>query len=501
MNAAAGNFRIFQKIGGGMTAAFYAVFLFLFTFLTLGVLFSNIGYSYNRLLLFTFVFLFAAASSVLFRIIRTHAETLVKYERLILLLVLPLLFLIQMYLGFRLRFASAFDFASVYRGAIQWAETGTFSDYYEYYHYFPNNLGAMTLLFLVFKAAGLFGITDYFMLGVLLNAVMISLTVLTAYAAAKKLAGASGGAVCLFFFVTAPPFYILAAAFYTDSLSMLFPVLFYNVYLRLKQERREDQNRRRLLFVAMLVVITLGAMVKFTVMIMAVAVILDLVLSGRLRQACLTAAGICACFLIFQASFNAYLYQYHLDREQAARMNTPLTHWVMMGLNDSSRGAYHPDDYTFTRSFSDPKERNDAILDVIGERIQEQGFDGLTRLFSEKTIKAFGDGTYAISDFLDDGPEARGALHEYVLYDGKYYSRYKYLTQTALLGCYLFVLAGAAAALRKRDWSVRAPYLAVFGLILFLAVWESSSRYFLNFIPVLFLCAAYGGASKSVKYL
>ena len=101
-------------------------------------------------------------------------------------------------------------------------------------------------------------------------------------------------------------------------------------------------------------------------------------------------------------------------------MNTPLTHWVMMGLNDSSRGAYHPDDYTFTRSFSDPKERNDAILDVIGERIQEQGFDGLTRLFSEKTIKAFGDGTYAISDFLDDGSEARGALHEYVLYDGKY---------------------------------------------------------------------------------
>lgn len=141
----------------------------------------------------------------------------------------------------------------------------------------------MTLLFLFFKAAGLFGITDYFMLGVLLNAVLISLTVLTAYAAAQKLAGPSGGVVCLFFFLTAPPFYILAAAFYTDSLSMLFPVLFYNLYLRLRQERREDQNRRRLLFVAMLAVITLGAMIKFTVMIMAVAVILDLVLSGRLR--------------------------------------------------------------------------------------------------------------------------------------------------------------------------------------------------------------------------
>ena len=116
MNAAAGNPGILQKTGGGMTAAFYAVFLFLFTFLTLGILFGSIGYSYNHFLLFALVFLFAAASFALFRIIRMHAETLVKYERLILLLVLSLLFLIQMYLGFRLRFASAFDFASVYRG-------------------------------------------------------------------------------------------------------------------------------------------------------------------------------------------------------------------------------------------------------------------------------------------------------------------------------------------------------------------------------------------------
>lgn len=56
MNAAVGNPGILQKTGGGMTAAFYAVFLFLFTFLTLGILFGSIGYSYNHFLLFALVF-------------------------------------------------------------------------------------------------------------------------------------------------------------------------------------------------------------------------------------------------------------------------------------------------------------------------------------------------------------------------------------------------------------------------------------------------------------
>lgn len=490
-----------SRIEKGITGTFYVIFLFLFTFLTLGVLFGNIGYEYNLLLLFTIVFLCATFSAAIFYLIRKYAERLVKYETILLILFLSVFFVVQLYLGYRLRFDSAFDFAAVYRGAVQWVETGSFRDYYEYYQYFPNNLGAMTFLFVFFKAGRFFGFTNYFMLGVVLNSILLSFTMLCSYLAAKKIAGSAGGFLCLYFFLISPPFYILGAAFYTDSLSMLFPVLFYNLYLCLKNGIGMTRRKRKLLYVAMALVITLGAFIKFTVMIMAVAVIIDCLLSGKFRQACVMIVGICACLLIIQVSFQSYLYKYHLNRENAERMNTPLTHWIMMGLNPSSAGAYHPDDYTFTRSFTDVEERNAAILDVIGERIKENGMDGMTRLFTQKVTKAFGDGTYAISDFLDDGPAERGKIHEYVLYDGKYYDRYQYITQGVLITVYLFVIIGATAALGKGDKSVLPLFVAIFGLILFLAIWESSSRYFLNFIPILFLSASYGGASKSVRFL
>ena len=493
--------RPISRIERGITGTFYAIFLFLFTFLTLGVLFGNIGYEYNLLLLFIFVFICAAFSAAVFYLIRKYAERLVKYDAILLILFLCIFFAVQLYLGYRLRFASAFDFAAVYRGAVQWVETGSFQDYYEYYQYFPNNLGAMTFLFLFFKAGRFFGITNYFMLGVLLNSILLSFTMLCSYLVAKKIAGSAGGFLCLYFFMISPPFYILGAAFYTDSLSMLFPVLFYNLYLCLKNGIGLTRMKRKWLYIAMALVITLGAFIKFTVMIMAVAVIIDCLLSGKLQQACMMIAGICACFLVIQVSFHSYLYKYHLDQENAERMNTPLTHWIMMGLNPSSAGAYHPDDYTFTRSFTDMEERNAAILDVIGKRIRENGMDGMTRLFTRKVTKAFGDGTYAISDFLDDGPAERSKIHEYVLYDGKYYARYQYITQSVLITIYLFVIIGASVAFRKGDKSVLALFTAIFGLILFLAMWESSSRYFLNFIPILFLSAVYGGASKSVRFL
>ncbi len=478
---------------------FYTVFLFLFTFITANVLFGGIGYSFNILFLFGLTVLLSVLLAFLFYGVERVAAAVLKYEVIFLTVFLGAFFFLQLFFGSRLRFESAFDFAAVYKGAVQWSETGSFADYYEYYHYFPNNLGAMTLLSLFFRLGRSCGITDYFMLGVLLNSLLLILTMLFTYLSAKKIIGPAGGLCCLVFFAVSLPFYFLGAAFYTDSLSMLFPVLFYYLFLCFRENAARPGLKRRALLAAMGVTITLGSAVKFTVMIMAAAVLLELLVSGKIRQACLIFICIAACFAAFQTAFDDYLFRRHLDREQAAIMNTPISHWIMMGLNPNSGGAYHPDDYTFTRSFTDVEARNEAISDKIKERIRESGPDGLTRLFSRKLAKAFGDGTYAISDFLDDAPYERGALQELVLYDGTRYSSYKYVTQTVLLAVYFYILRGAAAGIAacRKGRSVTAPFIAAFGLILFLALWESSSRYFLNFIPVLFLCAAYGACGNT----
>ena len=73
-------------------------------------------------------------------------------------------------------------------------------------------------------------------------------------------------------------------------------------------------------------------------------------------------------------------------------------------MGAQGNGSYNPADYDFTRSFTDIEERNEALKAEIINRYRELGISGTLELWKEKTIKCFGDGTYALSDFLDDEP-------------------------------------------------------------------------------------------------
>lgn len=487
-----------------LVVAFYAVFLFIFSFIAAAVLFGQVGFAYNTVGLFALVVLGVAALFVLFRRLSGTGrgarvlQVICIYDRLWLPVLLSVFFLIQVAVGCALRFESSFDFAAVYKGAVSWVETGTFADYYDYFDWFPNNLGAMTLLSIVFRGASLFGITDFFTVGVIFNSLLVTLTVLFSYLSVKKLtSGRTVSAVAvLFFFLLSPAFYVVGAAFYTDSLSMLFPVLFYYFYLCLK----EGRNPKRYL-VLMGLAAAIGILIKSTVLIMVIAVLIDAFFNRHFRKMVYIFVSVTVSFMLLQFSLHACLYSDHLNPDLAAQKNTPIGHWVMMGLNPDSQGAYHPDDYTFTRSFTDPEERDAAISAEIRKRLKEAGVSGNSKLFTNKLIKAFGDGTFALSDFLDDGPVHSSSLHPYVLYSGEYYYKYKYATQTPLLVVYFFAVLGGVVCLRRavgrRGGYTLAPYVAVFGLMLFLAFWESSSRYFLNFVPIIYCMAGLGASAVS----
>lgn len=70
-------------------------------------------------------------------------------------------YIVLVRMGFLLRFTPSFDMDAIYSGAIQWTQNGNFSNYYEYFGYFPNNLGSMGFLHIIFKIASLFGVKDF----------------------------------------------------------------------------------------------------------------------------------------------------------------------------------------------------------------------------------------------------------------------------------------------------------------------------------------------------
>lgn len=473
-----------MKIKHSIYRIFYGIFSCCFGFISLKILFGDTFHEYNTGMLLLYMLIGLAIMAGGLWASKKFETYLEKYYRYILTGFLVIYGILLLYFGFSLRFTPSFDMDAIYGGAIQWLKEGSFSNYYEYYGYFPNNLGAMTFLHSFFAIASVFGITDYFAVGIVLNTLLLVATVLVTSLTCKKIHNARAGILALLFFVLCIPFFFMSAAFYTDSLSLLFPVLFYYLYLHFKEQ---TTMKRKIIFaVLMALVLTQGMLIKFTVAIVLVAVIIDALLSIDWKKTCLMAGTSIAVAVILFGIFNTYMYSAHLDKEQCRQLNTPYLHWVMMGMQNN--GSYNPEDYDYTRSFS-PEERNAACLSRIKERIHDLGIGGMANLFANKAVICFGDGTYALSDFLDDEPAKETSLHKYILYAGEKYKSYQNLTTGFLLALYFVMVVGAGMCAfgkkEPKDFSYLAPRLAGLGILAFLLLWETSGRYFTNYIPLL----------------
>lgn len=393
-------------------------------------------------------------------------------------------------IGLALRFTPTFDFDAVYGGAVQWLREGSFADYYDYYSYFPNNLGGMVTLHGVFSVAALLGFADHFAVGTVFNALLITASGVLISLVCAKLAGKTAGCMALVVFAMHLPFWVMGAAFYTDSLSMPFPILFYYLYLR---GREQTQPGKKALYITgMALALAVGCLIKFTVLIVLIAVLMEVLLRRRWKEAAgIAGAAILAVALAFGA-MNSCVYT-HLDRARSEELKTPYLHWVMMGLRDN--GTYNPGDYEYTRSFP-AQEREAACLERIQERLGEMKFSGFTQLLLRKATVSLGDGTLAVSDFLDDGPVQEHWLHRYVLYGGEHYAQYQHMTTGFLLALYVLMILGGAPkgprAAPGDTGGTLAPYMAVLGILAFLLLWETSGRYVTNFMPLFHVCAVLG---------
>lgn len=398
-----------------------------------------------------------------------------------------------------LRFTPSFDLDAIYGGAISWVETGDFSGYYDYFDWFPNNLGGLCFFYLIFKVGSFFG-TDYFAMAAGVNEIILLSTFALTSLTVKKLWGSKCGILTLILIICVQPLMFMTDAFYTDSLSMLFPIGLF--YLSLKIEEC-DGRRLAELCIFSGVVTAVGSLMKPTVLIMAVAISLTFLLRKKWKKLGFYIVAVGSLYLILTMAFRGFLYGNYLDPELAKVKNTPPYHWVMMGLEGD--GGYNPQDYEFTRSFTDPGERDEALKDEIANRISQKGITGMFALYSAKLFRCLGDGTLGVSDFLDDNPHKDSLLHEYLLYGGRRYAVYQAVCNIVFYTILLFLFAYLLIGIGKNRRGLGevlchnlelAPILGISGIIVFLMHWETSPRYITNYVPVMI-----GLAAGGIKYL
>ncbi|MDO4740175.1 MAG: hypothetical protein Q4A66_05865 [Eubacteriales bacterium] len=397
------------------------------------------------------------------------------------------------------RYTPVWDPDAVFTGAQNWLagsltsrSTPTF-DAQTYFYYFPNNLGA------TFVLRGWFALTrgwDPYIAACALNCVLSTGMILCAGGAARELGGARMGLLALLVLGCTLPLWFSCAAFYTDFLSICFPVG--ALFFALRAERAASLRTKALLWTAAGVMAALGAMIKITVLIMPIALVLWQLLRGKWRAALGLALAAGLLFALGQFVLHKSLYPSQLDPQRAAQMNTPVQHWVMMGLRGD--GAYNPQDYAFTRSFADAREAKAAINGEIVRRIGELGPAGFLRHLARKTGIALSDGTLMLSDYYDDAPAAPQWLQELLLPGGENYGLWRAACNGVHMAQLALALLGCVRQLRRGgEEPGGAMYLALPGLLLFLSLWETSRRYWINFLPVLVLCAAQGALGRNGK--
>ncbi len=484
------------KLSNTLSKIVYALLAPLFIWV-LVKMFANSYYAYSPLFLGAGVAAALALMLLFWRFIQRHEAFFKKRFRLITAVFVLFMLALQLALSLPLRYAPAFDIGALYGGAIEWAETGSFASYYEYFAMFHNNFGGLLLFRLWFGAARAFGASDYFFAACLLNSLLCAATVLLTASCAGRLFGIRGRIMALFLFFISLPFYFIAPAFYTDALTMVFPPLILRLWLYARD--RKDILQKLACFVLMGIALALGYGIKATVLIMLIAVVIEGMLYDSWK-AWLPLAAIAAALTVCISLAVSGMVCAHIGKAEANKKQVPLTHWIMMGLD--GWGGYNGEDYKFTKSLEDPSERAEAIEKRIAERVKNLGATGFFELFDSKLDLVWNDGTYGLSDCLGCPHDSDNFLHEFLAKrDSAPREVYKHICTAVLAAMYLLLLFSCVSDIFSNGQSVQllAPRLALLGVFLFFLVWEARWRYFSSYVPIVMLCAVTGLESVSAE--
>lgn len=424
-----------QKISGSGKKNISEVFSRII-YLAVGVLLAFIvmqttfrSITYETAYLVPGIILFLAALCAAYALLTKYERTVEKYFKYIIVGFALVMLISNITLGIMLRFSPEYDFASVFKGAVQWHTTGSFTDYYDYYLYMTNNLGEMSILKIWFDFLGFFGGEDLFAEAVVLTALLLTAAMSLTAAAAKMQYGTRFGGLVIFMWLLTPPAYFAAAFFYTKTISL--PFVIFGYFFFLMAGRAESKKSKLIYYLAMGLSFGIGGIIKVTALIPLVAIVMASLIAKKPKRGAVCAVSAGAFFMAITLLMNGMIYAYHLDKEVAKNQNMPLTHWIMMGLK--GYGGYNPADFTFTRSFDTHEEATEAVRKEIRSRIDSLGFKGITELIANKTRLDYGEGGHDLTGFSANGPYGHPTLYKWLNAKGELHMKYRYCATDMML--------------------------------------------------------------------
>lgn len=477
--------------------AFYLLFLLLIGNLMVQTIFRNPYFSFTAVGSIGAALLWGAVLWGLAVLLRRWEPMLVQYQNR--LLCGFLLLTIATQFAFY-SFAACWpvrDLEYIHNAAYEYAVTGQIVGLSQDYLYkFPNNLPVVGLLQLIWRIVyRIFGegFTQWHSVAILLNAAAILLGYLFLFLLAEQLLGTRWGFWCWLVLYGCLPLQFLLTYYYTDTLTLPFAPMALYAWLRLRQEKRPSRKIGFAILGGL--ALGIGTTLKATVAIVLIAILIDALLQWDWRNiAALLLTTVCSLALCsFAVNQFAYGNGRVLDRAVAPDRATPYTNWIAMGMMGD--GSYTPDTNLAVWQKETKAEKEAFSREILQQRYQEEfGSFGKYLLFlNRKGVRSFGCGDLETPQTVGVHFRKEGGLAEKLVYEqGAWHKAYEYIAQGWHLAVFGFMLLAAGLSLRKGDRKAFIPLLAVFGLYLFLLIWEASQRYLTNWLTLFVLAAACG---------
>lgn len=403
--------------------------------------------------------------------------------KIISLISLFIIIVFQIFFWKNFKVNPSWDFGVVFSAAEKFASGKTvLGDYF--YNFYPNNIGIAIIWGYLFKVLSLMGISNYLDFSILINIIMVDITIVVIYLFIDKLHGNIISAVCSVLMIFITPLYTYTTIVYTDTLSMIFPIAIFFIYYNYYEKNRKNVN---ISMISIGVLIGVGVIVKTNVIIALVALIIYIIFTVKDIKKIVKMLLLMLIPFILVGNLYKVVEQKHIPIP-LEKAGFPATHWVMMGLTNN--GGYNPADVNFTSSITGKENKEKANIEMIKERLKNYGVSGYLKFIDKKLSYTWSDGTLYAPEKLRREPIENNKYQKYII--GNDRNLYLYVSQTSYTTLLILALITVIFLFKNKSDINYLFNISIFGVFLFLIIWETRSRYILCFLPVIILSASSG---------
>lgn len=397
---------------------------------------------------------------------------------------------LQVYVGYEMAVTPAGDRSVIFNQASEMALNDVFktSDQYNFYFLrYPNNqmlLLLETFWFMVLKAIG----TGNFLYGnMILNILAIDVAILLCMVLVNRKYGKRAAVLFQLMALLFIPFYTYIPFVYTDTLVLPIVAGLLLCYQFAEENFKKNGLNVYIWILAMGVLTWFGFELKPTVAIITVACAIHMVVAKNWKRGLVAVFALILVFGSCRETFKIVMDKTEVvDQTDYDKENFPYAHWVMMGLKGT--GNYNLADREYTSSFETKEDKEEGDIRMIKKRLKDYGIPGL--LFHQyiKAVSTWSNGKYDMEFHLQRQPVRKSWLQSVFFKDGKFYPLYDSYCTLYQWTLIIFIVISVLYGLVKKDMGSAAMWkLALFGLFLFLSIWETKARYVMHFVPVMML--------------